>query len=223
MAKISELTAVTAMAGTEQVPVVQGGTTKRATAQEIANTASVLQAVSSGTHTPTTDDGAALGSASYRWSDLFLASGAVVNWGGGNLTATHSSGLLTFNGGLAMTTLAASGAATLASTLGVTGMTTLTGGLKGGVQSLSGAGAVDTTSLVTQVTTTAANALTLADGTQGQIKIITMITDGGDGTLTPTNRAGYATITFNDVGDTATLLFANGKWAIVSNYGCTVA
>jgi len=223
MAKISELTAITSMAGTEQLPVVQGGSTKRATAREIANTATVLQAFTSGAHTPTTDDGAAIGSLGFRWSDLFLASGAVINWGGGDLTATHSTGLLTFNGGLAMTTLAASGSATVGSTLGVTGMATLTGGLIGGVQSLSGAGAVNITTLVTEVTTTGANALTLADGAQGQLKIITMIADGGDGTLTPTNRAGYATITFNDVGDTATLVFANGKWAIASNNGCTVA
>jgi hypothetical protein len=223
MAKISEYNAVTSIAGTEQIPVVQGGTTKRATAREIANSATVLQAFTSGTHTPTTDDGAALGSLSFRWSDVFLAPGAVINWAGGDVTTTHSTGLLTFSGGLAMTTLAASGAATLSSTLAVTGMATLTGGLKGGVQTLSGAGAINLTTPLTRLVTTGANALTLADGSEGQLKAIVMLTDGGDGTLTPTNFGNGTTITFNDVGDSVLLVFLGTDWWIVSNNGCTVA
>lgn len=102
-------------------------------------------------------------------------------------------------------------------------MTTLTGGLIGGVQTLTGAGAVNLTTLVTSVVTTGANALTLADGTVGQVKIISMVTDGGDGTLTPTNFANGTTITFNDVGDTVMLVFVGTKWALVSNTGATIA
>jgi hypothetical protein len=49
---------------------------------------------------PTSSDGAALGSTSLMWSDLFLASGAVVNFNNGNLTLTHSSGLLANSGKL---------------------------------------------------------------------------------------------------------------------------
>lgn len=49
----------------------------------------------SGALTPATNDGGALGSASLGWSDLFLASGAVVNFANGNVTITHSSGVLT--------------------------------------------------------------------------------------------------------------------------------
>jgi len=97
-------------------------------------------------------------------------------------------------------------------------------GITGGVQSLSGAGAVDIVNLVTEVTTTAADALTLADGTVGQIKIITMIADGGDGTLTPTTFANGTTITFDAVNETVCLLFANTiGWVVVSNSGATVA
>lgn len=44
---------------------------------------------------PGADDGAALGSITKEWSDLFLASGGVINWNNGNATLTHSSGLLT--------------------------------------------------------------------------------------------------------------------------------
>ena len=90
-------------------------------------------------------------------------------------------------------------------------------------QSLSGAGAVDVVSAITEITTTGANALTLADGVEGQLKFLVMITDGGDGTLTPTNFGSGSTITFNDAGDTATLLFTNGKYYLIANNGCTIA
>ena len=94
----------------------------------------------------------------------------------------------------------------------------------GTVQALSGAGAVDITSMITQVTTTGADALTLANGANGQMKIITMVADGGDGTLTPTTFANGTTITFNDVGDSVLLVYnTTGGWAAVSNVGCTIA
>ena len=95
----------------------------------------------------------------------------------------------------------------------------------GTVQALSGAGAVDITSFITQVTTTGSNqALTLANGANGQLKIITMVADGGDGTLTPTTFANGSTITFNDVGDSVLLVYnTTGGWAAVSNVGCTIA
>jgi len=94
----------------------------------------------------------------------------------------------------------------------------------GTVQALSGAGAVDVTSMITQVTTTGADALTLADGANGQMKIITMVADGGDGTLTPATFANGTTITFNDVGDSAILVFnTTGGWAVVGSTGVTIA
>ena len=68
-----------------------------------------------------------------------------------------------------------------------------------------------------------AHAGTLADGTRGQIKIITLIADGGDSVITPTNLANGSTITFNDVGDTAMLIFTNTNWVVVSNNGCSIA
>jgi trimeric autotransporter adhesin len=46
-----------------------------------------------------TSDGAALGSSTKMWSDLFLASGAVVNFNNGNMTLTHAAGALTIAGG----------------------------------------------------------------------------------------------------------------------------
>ena len=97
------------------------------------------------------------------------------------------------------------------------------GGLVGSVQSLSGAGAINLTTLTTTLTTTGANALTLADGAVGQIKIIVMIADGGDGTLTPTNLANGTTLTFADVGDAVTLQFLGTKWWVISNNGAVLA
>jgi hypothetical protein len=200
------------LAGTETVPIVQGGATVRTTTADIANEATALGAFTSGAHTPTTDDGAALGSTGNKWSDLWLASGGVINWNSGNYTITHSAGVLAF-----------SGAATIGTTLGVTGLTTLTGGLKGGVQTLSGAGAIDITTVITKLSTTGANALTLADGAEGQIKLITCIAYVGDGTLTPSNLGAATTITFNSAGDSVLLQFLGTDWWVVANNGCAVA
>ena len=87
-------------------------------------------------------------------------------------------------------------------------------------QSLSGAGAVDITSAVTKVTTTGTDALTLADGQAGQIKVIIMIVDGGDGTLTPTTLLGGSTITFADAGDAVILLWvATLGWVRIAQGG----
>jgi len=100
---------------------------------------------------------------------------------------------------------------------------TLTG-LFGSVQSLSGAGAVNTTDTVTELTTTGADALTLANGTAGQVKIITMISDGGDGTLQPTTFHDGTTITFDDVGESVVLVYHTTiGWKAVSVSGATIA
>jgi hypothetical protein len=97
--------------------------------------------------------------------------------------------------------------------------------IRGGVQSLSGAGAVDLTNLVTELTTTGANALTLANGTtSGQVKIVNMIVDGGDGTLTPTTFANGTTITFDAVAESATLVWNSTiGWVATSVQGATIA
>lgn len=108
-------------------------------------------------------------------------------------------------------------------TLNVTGTATL-GAVVGGVQSLSGAGAVNLTAVVTSLTTTgAAQALTLANGTAGQIKIIVHAVDGGSAVLTPTTKIGFSTITFTNVGDAATLVYTAAGWAIAGINGAVAA
>lgn len=47
---------------------------------------------------PASNDGAPLGSTTNKWSDLFLASGAVINFNSGDVTFTHASGTLIFTG-----------------------------------------------------------------------------------------------------------------------------
>ena len=65
--------------------------------------------------TPGTSDGIALGTTSLMWSDLFLASGSVINLNNGDITLTHSSETLTVAGGtlataaLTTSTIVASG------------------------------------------------------------------------------------------------------------------
>jgi hypothetical protein len=68
-----------------------------------------------------------------------------------------------------------------------------------------------------------AHAGTMADGTRGQIKIITLIADGGDSVITPTNFANGSTITLADAGDSITLVFTNSEWLVLANNGCTIA
>jgi hypothetical protein len=81
--------------------------------------------------------------------------------------------------------------------------------------------------LATAFTSTAAgNALTLANGTSGQLKTIIYVAEaaGGDtGILTPANLGGGTTVTFNAVGDAATLQFVGTDWWVVGLRGAVVA
>ena len=113
---------------------------------------------------------------------------------------------------------------------GVTGNITgnvtgnLTGDVFASVQSLSGAGAVNVTDMLTSLTSTgSAQALTLANGTAGQIKIITHTVDGGSAVLTPTTKIGFTTITFTGVGESATLIYTAAGWAIMALNGAVAA
>lgn len=91
-------------------------------------------------------------------------------------------------------------------------------------QALSGAGAVNVTTYYTAFTSTgAANALSLADGVvNGQLKLITHVSDGGSGVLTPTNLVGGTTITFATVAESALLIFNGTSWAVLALYNPAV-
>jgi hypothetical protein len=108
---------------------------------------------------------------------------------------------------------------------GSLGGMTLTGSIIGTPNAMSGAGAVTIDTLTTKLTTTgAAQALTLANGADGQIKTIIHDVDGGSAVLTPATKTGYSTITFTNAGESATLQFvATRGWIILSLYGAVAA
>lgn len=93
---------------------------------------------------PTSDDGAALGDVTHNFSDLFLASGGVINYANGNVVLTHSSGILTMGTGeLRVTTPGTNSASvpTLGSTSTLTNKT-LTAPAIGGAASLADAATI---------------------------------------------------------------------------------
>ena len=105
-------------------------------------------------------------------------------------------------------------------------------GLNSSSQAITGDGststAVDVTSAVTEVDATSANApCTLADGANGQIKIIINVSTGGANavTITPANlRVASGTgIVLNNPGETVMCIFKNSKWKIIGGNGFSVA
>ena len=65
-----------------------------------AGTLTETVTLSSAAFAPVTTDHVSLGTSALNFSDLFLDSGAVINFDGGNVTVTHSSGKLALVGGL---------------------------------------------------------------------------------------------------------------------------
>lgn len=96
-----------------------------------------------------------------------------------------------------------------------------------GAEQFSGTGALGALSLshcCHIIVTTGAATGTLADGTQaGQLKHIVLKTDGGDYVLTPANYANGTTLTFDDAGDSATLLWDGAAWTHIGTPTATSA
>ena len=102
-----------------------------------------------------------------------------------------------------------------------TDLAATTGPLTYSVQNITGPGAISLTETVTNITTTGADAYTLADGNIGQLKVICMVGNGGEGTLTPDNLVGWTSVKFNDVVDTLTMIYTSGGWAILALQNAT--
>ena len=106
----------------------------------------------------------------------------------------------------------------------VTGTLTANGTVHG-VQTLTGSGSTGVVSLTETVTllvtTGGSQAFSLADGTEGQIKIISMKTNGGSGIVTPDNYVNGTRITFDDVEDTVTLLYQTTGWVALARQNAT--
>ena len=62
--------------------------------------------------------------------------------------------------------------------------------------------------------------ITLAAGVEGQVKVIALYTDGGDNLEVTVTNAGWkasgtGTITFTEIGQTATCMYINNKWFVI--------
>jgi hypothetical protein len=219
---IPQLPAATTSAGTDLLPVEQSGVTKQMTRTILLTDATLTTAIlgtpQSGTLTNCTG--------------LPVSTGVS---GLGTGVATFLGTPSSANLRAAVTDETGTGALVFATTptlvtpvLGVATATSVaTGPIFGTVQSLSGPGAVNITTLTTAFTSTGTgDALTLADGAQGQLKTIIYVAEaaGGDtGILTPSNLGSATTITFNAVGDSVTLQFAGTDWWVVGLRGAAVA
>jgi len=94
-------------------------------------------------------------------------------------------------------------------------------GVLGNVAVAGGVLAIPVTHAHVSKTTGGAEALTLANGVPGQILTITLVTDGGDGTLTPATKTGFSTIVFADAKDSAALRYIDDTvgWVLLGTAG----
>ena len=84
------------------------------------------------------------------------------------------------------------------------------------VENVTGGGAISVTTGVTFITTTGTESYSLADGTEGQFKIIIMKVDGCNATITPTNLVGWTSIRFDHPHDNVQLLYGSTGWNIIA-------
>lgn len=257
---ISQLPAAASATGADEIPIVQGGVTKKLTNTLLFSTTSLVNSsglpiVAGTTGTLTVARGGTGATTSTGTGSVVLATSPTLvtpSIGAATassvnkvaITAPASSATLTLADGKTFTvnhslTLAGtdstvmtfpSTSATIARTDAAqtfTGDQTFSGAFIQGVQTLSGPGAVNITQPVTKFTSTATgNALTLADGVEGQIKTIVYVAEaaGADtGILTPSNLGAGTTITFNNVGDACILQFLGTDWWAISLRGAVLA
>ena len=97
-------------------------------------------------------------------------------------------------------------------------------------EALTGAGAASValpvTAFVTNTDNSGNNAVTLANGTTGMIKILytkTETTSGQTTVVTPANFANGATMTFDAVGDSAVIYFNGSNWVFLAGNGVALA
>ena len=115
---------------------------------------------------------------------------------------------------------------TVAEAVDVTG-TLFSRGNVFGVQTLTGSGSTEvinlTDTVTLLVTTGGSQAFSLADGVEGQLKIISMKTDGGSGIVTPANFVNGTQITFDDVEDTIVLMYQSTGWVVLARQNSLVS
>ena len=131
-----------------------------------------------GSASPSANDGASLGTTALGWSDLHLASGAVVNWVNGDITLTHSAGKLTYGGDGAveidfnnheMTNVDINSGAIDGTTIGVTTPAAITGTTVDATTDFTIGGTVITDNTITDDGTLVINATTAVSFSDGNI------------------------------------------------------
>lgn len=143
---------------------------------------------------PGTDDGAALGDATHNFSDLFLASGAVINFANSNVVLTHTSGILTMGTGELRITTPGTNAASVVTV--------------GASQSLVSKTYNGLTITTTTGTLTMTNAKTLA--------VTNSLTLSGTDSTVMTFPTTSATIARTDAGNTFTGVSTASAWVLTS-------
>ena len=168
-----------------------------------------------------TAGGTLTGDLALTGSDILLDTTKQIKFGAtGNYGILEAAGKLFFNsGGL----IAMNNQVAISGKLSTTQVTIST------ESSQTGPGAVPIDKGRNEITTNATgNALTLANAVDfGAIITLIYVAEtapGDTAILIPTTRNGYASITFNDIGDTVTLVYGDTiGWSIMSVYNATIA
>lgn len=197
---------------------------------------------------PSTNYGASLGSTAKQWNLVYAdgiravyfnrAAGMIFNSGETttgvtdltiNPTTKESGNLIDAQvNGTSKFSVTSAGAATFSGTISTTGGGAVVasgaiyanGALFASYGTRSGPGAINLSFCGAEVTTTGvADAITLADGTAGQVMTIVHGVDGGSFVLTPATKTGWSTFTSTVVGESITVKFYTTRgWMVVSSY-----
>tara|TARA_A100001515_G_C4515473_1_gene191610 strand:+ start:298 stop:666 length:369 start_codon:yes stop_codon:yes gene_type:complete len=84
------------------------------------------------------------------------------------------------------------------------------------VENVTGGGALSTSTVVSFISTTGVESYTLADGIEGQQKIIIMKAHGGNATVTPTNLVGFTSVRLTGTNNNFHLLYGSTGWNIIA-------
>ena len=103
-------------------------------------------------------------------------------------------------------------------------------GLKQASQAITADGssttAVNVTTAITEINATSAtHSCAMADGSDGQVKIILNTATSGthQQTITPSNLRGATSVLLNAEGESVTLMFKNSNWNIIAGNGYATA
>ncbi len=84
------------------------------------------------------------------------------------------------------------------------------------VENVSGGGALSLSTGVSFISTTGTEAYSLADGVEGQIKVIIMKARVGNATITPDNLVGWTSVRFTAVNNNVHLMYGSTGWNIIA-------